>query len=477
MKPLVRVLSDDDVVQVHERTLGLLAGVGVRVDTERGRLILAGAGAAVEEGSRVVRFPRPLVEEALRLAPRRFTLGGRRPGWTLPMNEGSCTLMVDGEAIHTYDVRADVRRPATYDDWVTATDLIDALDEVGVYWRMVQAGLAGDTAVDAVRHWSDTFRRFSKHVQDQAATPAEARWLLEVLEVVFGDRAAVTAAKPFSFLVCPHSPLVLEEAYTDAYLETLGWGIPLAVMPMPLMGLSSPASLLATIVQGNAEVLAMLCLVQAGAPGTPFIYAPAFAVMEPRSGRFGGGAVEHALLGAATTEMARHYGLPAEASTGGTDQHVPGIQAAYERALNWELPVLAWPDILVGPGLLGGSMILSLEQLLIDLEVFRRCQRLREGIGSPTDGRLDDLLAEVGPGQTFIDHRSTRDALRAGEWHIGRLGVQGTYEQWEEAGRPDIVEQAHAEVTRILANHRSLPLDDVVERELDLIRRRAEAGA
>jgi trimethylamine:corrinoid methyltransferase-like protein len=125
-------------------------------------------------------------------------------------------------------------------------------------------------------------------------------------------------------------------------------------------------------------------------------------------------------------------------------------------------------------------MILSLEQLLIDVEVFRRCQRLREGIGSPTDERLDDLLddllGEVGPGQTFVDHRSTRDALRAGEWHISRLGVQGTFEQWEEAGRPDIVEQAHEEVARVLASHRSLPLDDAVERELDLIRQRAEAG-
>ena len=74
--------------------------------------------------------------------------------------------------------------------------------------------------------------------------------------------------------------------------------------------------------------------------------------------------------------MGRYYGLPVETGTGGTDQYCPGAQASYERAINWVLPALAWPDILVGPGLLGGSTILSLDQMLIDVEVFRRCMRL-----------------------------------------------------------------------------------------------------
>lgn len=409
MTTLLRVLSDDQRAQVHERTLRVLARTGVRVDTERGRRILSGAGATVDEETRVVRFPRALVEESLRVAPRRFTLGGRRPGWELPMNEGGCTLMVDGEAVHVWDAEGGVRRTATHDDWLAATRLIDALDEVGAYWRMVEAGLAGGTAGDAVRHWRETFGNFSKHVQDSAATPDEARWLVEVLQAVFGDRETLRRRRPFSFLLCPLSPLVLEGPYTDAYLETIGWEIPVAVMPMPLMGLSGPAGLLSTVVLGNCEVLATLCLVQAAAPGTPFIYAPALAVMDPRNGRFAGGAVEEALLGAATAEMARHYGLPVEASTGATDHHVPGIQAGYERAMGWTLPALAWPDILVGPGLLGGSTILSLEQLLIDVEVFRRCVRLRRGtVRRPTTGWRSC---------------STRSGRGAASWRSDRRGT------------------------------------------------------
>jgi trimethylamine--corrinoid protein Co-methyltransferase len=245
---------------------------------------------------------------------------------------------------------------------------------------------------------------------------------------------------------------------------------------MPLMGLTSPASLVSTAVTGNAEVLAMLCLVQAADPGTPFIYAPALAVMEPRSGRFGGGAAELALLGAATTEMARHYGLPVEASAGGTDHHVPGIQAAFERALGWTLPALAWPDLLVGPGLLGGSLVLSLEQLLLDVEVFRRLRRLHRGVGSPsalTEARLQD---EIEPGVSFVASTATRDALRAGEWQVSDLGVHGTFESWDEAGRPELLEEVRERASSLVAAHRPLPLDPAVERELERIESRAHAS-
>ena len=124
-------------------------------------------------------------------------------------------------------------------------------------------------------------------------------------------------------------------------------------MPLPMMGSTGSASLISTLVLANCEVLATLCLVQAAAPGTPIIYAPAPSVMDPYSGRYSGGEVEHALLGAAVTAMARYYDLPSETSTGGTRHHIPSIQAGYERALTGHCPPLSWPDLLVGPGLVG----------------------------------------------------------------------------------------------------------------------------
>ena len=477
MRTLLQVLSEDERAQVHERTLDVLANTGLRVDTAWGRQILKDAGAEVDEDTSIVRFPRALIEEALRTAPKEFTLGARRPGWDLRMNGGECTLLVDGEAMFALDRETGERRLATTNDWLEATRLIDALDEVGVYWSMVDASDRGDTMADFVGYLRDVFHNFSKHVQDGTSSPEQAPWLLEVLQVVFGDREAIRRQHPLSFLLCPQSPLVIEGPYTDAYLALLGWDIPVAVMPMPLMGATAPGSLISTTVLGNCEVLAMLCLIQAGAPGTPFIYAPALATMDPRSGRYSAGAIENGLLGAAAVEMARYYGLPAEGTGGGTDHYVPGIQPGYERAMNVLLPMLSWPDILVGPGLLGGSMILCLEQLLIDVEVFRMCKRARQGVAADEGKWLEDVISRAGPGGDFLSERSTVDGIRGGEWYVVELGLHDTFEAWEAAGRPTLLQEARDKVEHILDTHEPLPFDEDVERELSRIQERAqEAG-
>ncbi len=476
MTTIVEVLTAARRAEIHERAVAVLAGTGLRVESARAREILGAAGAAVDEGNLRVRLPWAVVEAALAAAPRTFTLGGRRPGWELPLDGTGCSLVADGEALQVLDAATGTRRPAAQADWERSTDLLDALAEVGVYWRMVNAD-GGDPAPGAaVRAWAGAFTRFSRHVQDSAADPAEAAWLLEILGVVFGGREEVRRRRPFSFLLCPMTPLVLEGPYTDAWLATADWGLPVAAMPMPMMGLSAPVGLLATTVLGTAETLATLCLVQAAAPGTPFIFAPALAVMEPHSGRFAGGAVEHALLGAAVTEMARFYGLPVQASVGGTDAHLPGAQAGAERAVGWLLPALAWPDLLVGPGLLGGSTVLSPEQLLLDVEVFRRCVRLRRGIDAALEDAVEDALEEAGPGGDFLARPATRRASHGGEWHQERLGVRDSWDRWEVAGRPDIVDDARRAVDETLAAHRPLPMDEAAARELAVLVDRAAGG-
>ena len=473
METYLRVLSEDEKAGVHERTLKILAETGVRVETAEGRQILKDASAGVDENTKIAKIPRDLVEESLRLAPKNFSLGARRPGWVLPMNAGDCTLMPDGEGITIVDRKTGEHRPTTYNDWLESTRLSDALDEVGVYWAMAEPGEGQESISETIRHWRKMFRNFSKHIQDSSSTAEESRWLLEVLQAIFGDKENIRQKHPYSFLVCPQSPLIIERQHTDAYLELLGWDIPIAVMPMPLMGGTGPGNMISMTILGNCEVLAMLCLVQAAAPGTPFIYAPALAVMNPRTGMLSSGAIENGLLSSAAIEMARYYGLPVEGSGGGTDTHAPGVQSTLERSLNALLPMLSWPDLMVGAGLLGGSMILSLEQLVIDAEMFRMSKQAHRGILTYDEKWLDDVIQRVGPGGNFLGEKSTRANMRSGEWLIPKLGLHDTQKAWENSGKKDILEEAREKVEHLLSTHKPLPLGEDVEKELDKIQKQA----
>jgi len=476
MNTILQVLSDEEKHQVHQRSLDVLAKTGVRVDTSVGRQLLQDAGAEVNDDTHVVRFPRALVEESLRSAPKEFSLGARRPGWDLEMNAGNFTLLADGEGMFVVDPETGIRQSSTTKDWLKATRLIDALDEIGIYWSMVERGDEPPTPSPAamVRYYRNVFSNFSKHIQDGSPGSEFSPWLLEILQVVFGDKETIRKTHPYSFLLCPQSPLVIDQQYTDAYLELLGWDIPVAIMPMPLMGGTAPGSLISTIILGNCEVLATLCMIQAGAPGTPIIYAPVLAISNMRTGAYSAGAIESGLTGAASTEMARYYGLPVEASGGGTSQHMPGIQASYERALNAILPVLSWPDILVGPGLMGGSTHLSFEQLLIDVEVYRMSVRAYQGIATGEGKWLDDVIQQVGPAGYFMGEPSTVKNLRSGEWYLSDFGWQGSYEEWMNSGTPDLLSKVSQKVANILTTHQPIPLSEEMERELDQIYNRAK---
>jgi trimethylamine--corrinoid protein Co-methyltransferase len=227
MKTLLNVLSVEERHQVHERSLGILAKTGLRVDTAQGRRFLRDAGADVDEHTHLVRFPRNLVEESLRLAPKMFSLGARRPGCDLQMNGGDCTLLMDGEAMFVLDSETGERRAATSDDWLKATHLIDALDEVGLYWSMVEIGDQGDTMADFAGYLCNVFRNFSKHVQDGTSSPEQAPWLLEVLQTIFGDKETIRRTHPLSYLICPQSPLIIEGPHRRLP-RTAGLGHPLS---------------------------------------------------------------------------------------------------------------------------------------------------------------------------------------------------------------------------------------------------------
>jgi len=477
MQARIQILSEDEKAQVHERTLKVLSTVGMRCDTAEGRRILAAAGADVDEATRRVRFPAGLVESLLSQATKTFTVHGRRPGWSYPVGAGAFTLLADGGATSVFDAGTGERRPTTRDDWRAATRLLDALDDVGFYWCPTDYVPDYERPGGFVRYVTEVFGTFGKHVQDSFGTPELAPWLKEVLDIVFGGPDEVRARMPLSFLITPASPLTIERDFTQTWLELRDYRLPVAVMPMPLQGATAPGSRLGTLLAANCETVGTLCLVQAASPGTPVFYAPVIATMDPRTGLYAAGAIEHAVLGVAGTEMARYYGLPAESSGLCTQTYEPDLQTAWEKAESGLLVALSDPDVLCGPGLLGGATVLSLEQIVLDVEIVRHARRARTGVPVRDDLWLDDVLDRVGPCGSFIGERSTRTGVRAGEWRLSDFGVQGSWAAWRAAGAPSTMTAARERVRAVLADQVSLPYSDDQAVALAALQRRADAAS
>jgi len=122
---------------------------------------------------------------------------------------------------------------------------------------------------------------------------------------------------------------------------------------------------------------------------------------------------------------------------------------------------------------LGGSMVLSLEQLIIDVEVFRMSKHVARGIDTSEEAWLDDVIAKIGPGGHFLEEDSTLKAMRSGEYYHPQIGHHGPFDSWLSGGQPDLLEEAHQRVQTLLADHEPLPLPPEVDAELIRIQERA----
>ncbi len=135
------------------------------------------------------------------------------------------------------------------------------------------------------------------------------------------------------------------------------------------------------------------------------------------------------------------------------------------------------PDLIVGAGLMGGSMVLSLEQLVIDAEVFRMAKQAHRGISTCDEMWLDNVIQRVGPGGNFLGEKSTAVSMRSGEWLIPKLGFHKTQKAWENSGKRDILDEAREKVDQILKNNKPLPLADEIQDELNWIYKKAQEEA
>jgi trimethylamine--corrinoid protein Co-methyltransferase len=185
--------------------------------------------------------------------------------------------------------------------------------------------------------------------------------------------------------------------------------------------------------------------------------------MDLRSGAAACGGPEDLLLQMASAQLARRYDLPASIGSFATGAKTPDWQAGLENGLSGLASALAGADMLCGAGLLYGARVCSLEQVVLDAEIFQLlCYLLGER--AETGEGLLDVLGAVGPGGEYLSQRHTLDTMRR-LW-LPRLFDRSEWSEWEAAGSPGPRDAARARVSEILDEHRPDYLEQGLNEEI-----------
>jgi trimethylamine---corrinoid protein Co-methyltransferase len=461
-------LAGGDRDRVHRESLRILAEVGVRFLGDRALPILEQHGARVDRETCVARIPGELVDLALATAPSSFVLGARNPVFDHPLPSGVTRYAIDGTASFVTDFVTGERRYGERRDIEDALRVFQRVDLGVMAWAPTCASDA-PAPTRPLHEFVAMAAACSKHGQHEIHRADQVPYLEAALTAIMGSEGEVRARHAYSLIYCPVAPLTHDGEMLDAYLDLGRLDLPVMIMPMPVAGSTGPASLFANIAVANAEALSSIVVYQLAHPGRPLIYSSATGTVDFRSGAFLGGTPEMGIMSAALTTMGRSYGLPSSAAGCTSDAREPGAQAVIEKLVTTLPPVIAGAEIVVGLGEIEGDQNLVLEQILVDEEIARACERLVEGVDVSQGSELYDDILEVGPGGNFLAQRSTRSAARSREFLVPRLSPRTAHEAWMDLGRPSIYSNARDRVKEILAGPFEDRLPDAVIGELDRI--------
>jgi trimethylamine--corrinoid protein Co-methyltransferase len=380
---------------------------------------------------------------------------------------------MDGTAAFATDFESGERRYGTCQDNVSALRILQTMDMAIMAWP--PTCISESPAPTRPLHEFFTMMEFSsKHGQHELHTVDQVPYLVDGLKAVLGSEENIRLGKKYSVIYCPVAPLSHDGPMLEAYLELGSLDMPVMVMPMPVAGTTGPASLFSTICLANAEFLSSLAVFELDHPGRPVIFSSATGTVDFRSGGFLGGTPEMALQSAALVQMGAYYDLPRSAAGCTSDAHQPGPDAVLEKIITTIPPMLAGADIVVGFGEIEGDQNLVLEQIIVDNEIARQCQRMVGGVDSQDAKDLFSDVVHVGPGGHFLASKNTRLAPRNGEFYISDLLPRHTRESWLELGKPSMYENARHRVREILAEPMIDPLPEDVKHELHEILRKAD---
>ena len=166
-----------------------------------------------------------------------------------------------------------------------------------------------------------------------------------------------------------------------------------------------------------------------------------------------GGSAEQALLSAACAQMHRHYGLPGGAAAGISDSKLPDMQAGWEQAITNTLAGLSGLNMVYEAAGMHASLLgFCLESLVLGDDIIGQVLRCVRGIEVTDETISIEVMKEVclgGPGH-YLGSDQTLNLMQT-EYVYPTSGNRMSPKEWEEAGRPKLLDTAKARMDAILA--------------------------
>ena len=459
------LLTQEQIERIHEASLEVLQEVDLKVRYAPARELFAQRGAKTQEDSEFVKLPREVVEKYRKMAPPSFTFHARDPKFDKTIPRDSPVIVTASSAPDIIDPVTGHERRAESGDIARIAHLIN---ELPGYDMFSISTLADDAPKDQFTI-SRLYPALKYCLKPIRATTTDHKDTLAMMEMAYIVAGGEEAYKEHPFLThhyCPTvSPLSMDVLSTENVMYFAGEGLPVYPTIVPNAGLTSPMSMAGTLVQGNAEYLATVALMQMVKEGTPTIYATLATVADMRSGAYTSGAIECGMLHMAFAQLARFYNVPCGGYVGLTNSKLNDAQSGYETGMSGMGGIVGGMDMFNIGGLIDALKTFDFAKAVIDDEVAQMLKRVKRGISFSDEDLAVDLIKEIGPGGSFIVAKHTINRMKT-EAVMTKIADRDARIAWERKGALDIQARAMNKVKEIMSKNPESLISPEVDEEL-----------
>lgn len=443
----VSYLTKENLEDIHSNTLKLLHDTGVSVNNQDAKDILENAGCTVSKD--IVKFSESIVKESLQKTLSTFNLFSGEGKQSITLGHANVLINPGSSAVFFKDRKSGEIRKGTSKDLVELVHVVDQLEHINaqstaLFPSDIPQEIAGQYRLYTI------LKNSSKPIVTGAFTKDDFHIMRKMLEVVMGG-ADELAKKPRAiFDCCPSSPLTWSDTSCQNLIDCAKAYIPAAIVPAPLMGATSPTTIMGTIIQSNMEILSGIVISQLVKSGSPLIYGGAIGALDMRYGTPRFSSVESIMAACMSNEIGKFYGLPTHAYLGTSESKTEDSQSGYESGLGMIMGILSGINVISGPGMLAQLNCQSLEKLVIDNEYCGSALKLKQDSEVVLPDDIKDLISSVGPSGEYLKNRHTLKNFRKEHLFPSDIICRLNVNLWRDAGKRTTFERATRIVDELL---------------------------
>jgi trimethylamine--corrinoid protein Co-methyltransferase len=431
-KPVLTVLSEDQISEVHRTALTILEKKGVRVDDANAREVFAKAVGREDDNRRFI-IPGELIAWSIKSAPAKVDIFRRneQPAFSLDSGDTHNTIFGIGVTnLYYQQSLTDNVVPFGREHMARSTRLGEGLAE---YDTISTPGVIQDVPAEqaeligSLEMLANTSKPIVLLVSGISAFEAS----LDMYDHLIG----LTAGKPFVVpYLNPITPLVLNAESTIKMDLAIARDLPVLFSNYGMAGATTPITTSGTLALLTAELLAGLVYSQLRKEGTPIILGslPASFNMTSMESYY---SPQSMLLNLACAEMMAHYGVPHCGTSGGWMGWGPDLLAGSMLWANHLTGVLGKVGLVPFVGNNFDSMAFSPATAVYAAEVIRFAREFSAGFSLDADEVGLEEIISLGPGANYLTSVLTMQKFRdqsplSGIWPTLSL------EKWEARDRP-----------------------------------------